>query len=81
MSDVLTLNVYLQNNDYVKKLEQHIELLKRENTELQVKFQKLCLDYGHVQHVNMELIDTMKHQGYKFRKQSDIRTWNNQKGE
>lgn len=77
----LSLNVFLQNNDYVKQLEQQVEQLERDNAEWKRKYQRLDVDYSYIASVNLELIDTMKLNGYKFRKQSDVRTWDLKRGE
>lgn len=68
--------VYLQNNDLVRRLEADCENAERMNTYWRERCLRAESRLGDAQRVNLELIDTMKAHGYKFRGTADMRRWN-----
>jgi hypothetical protein len=75
MSDVLTLNVYLQNNDYVRQLEYDLAQSNKERDEWQRKFRDLDFKVAGIQKVNIELNDFIRAHGLRYRSSADIRNW------
>lgn len=71
----MRLTVFLQNTDYVKELEDRLQKAERRASELEHKLEVAQSKMADVQLVNLELIDTLKAQGYKFRPKADSRTW------
>ena len=69
------LNVYLQNNDQMRMLEALLEDSRRQEAALREKCRLLESQLGQAHHVNLELIDCLKLNGYKFRRTADMRTW------
>lgn len=70
-----TLNVFMQNSDYVKQLEQERDEAIQRAAELKVKYQAISRKCTDEQYVNIELIDICKANGYRFRPGLDMRNW------
>lgn len=75
MAEAITLNVYLQNNDYVKQMELDLVNARIEAADWQLKYKQLSYKMADIQHQNLELIDICKVSGYRFRPALDITTW------
>lgn len=71
----LDLNVYFQNNDYVKKLQAEIVAADGRAEEWKQKYKALQEHYCDVQRVNIEMSDILRYHGIKFREGLDERTW------
>ena len=70
-----TLNVFMQNSDYVKQLELERDEAIERATEYKLKYQAMSRKCNDEQYVNLELIDICKANGFKFRPGVDIRSW------
>jgi hypothetical protein len=68
--------VYLQNNDLVRRLEADLEDAQRKSGYWRERCLRAESRLSDAQRVNLELIDTMKLNGFKFRKSADMRRWN-----
>lgn len=75
MPDSITLNVFLQNSDYVRQLEHELSEVRAQLERMNERYINLQSSYANVSHVNLELVDMLKVHGIKFRKSADIRTW------
>ncbi len=71
----LEVNLYLQNNDQVRFLEACLEDSRKQEQAWRDKCKKLEMQLGDACHVNLELIDALKLNGFKFRRTADMRTW------
>lgn len=71
----LKLNVYLQNNDYVKQLESERDEAIKRAEELEQKNSRLIIDLSYEQRVNLELVDLLRSKGIRYRESADIRNW------
>lgn len=76
----LDVNVFLQNNDYVRELEKRNAemqaLLEEANRRAAVAESKSLNEL----YVNMELTDLLHANGIQFRPTADMRTWSDKKG-
>ena len=70
-----TLNVFFQNNDYVKRLEQERDLAQEQSEAMRVRLRRLELECTNEKHVNMELIDKLRDHGIRYRPSADMRKW------
>lgn len=75
MPEPLEINVYLQNNDHVRMLEALLEDARKQEEVWRNRCKVAEMRYADAQHVNLELIDALKLNGYKFRRTADMRTW------
>lgn len=69
------VNVYLQNNDFVRRLEADLFDAKRQESLWRERCKVAESRLGDAQHVNMELIDTLKSYGFRYRQSADMRRW------
>ncbi len=67
----LVIRVLLQNDDYVKSLEQQLQLANERAVLLKQQFDRLQSDYMSLSVRNLEIIDTLKANGIKYRKGLD----------
>lgn len=67
----LVIRVLLQNDDYVKRLEQQLQSANERAVQLEQQFNKLQADYMGLSCRNLEMIDTLKANGIKYRKGLD----------
>ena len=77
----MDINVFFQNNDYVKDLERQRDEAAESARLWKAKYDDLSRDYGGVVIVNIELCDTLKANGIRFRSSADTRRWPNKTGE
>lgn len=77
--DVLTVRVLLQNDDYIKALEQEVRQANERADKWERKYIALERKYADVQYVNLELIDKCKLNGISVRSKADFRTWEKSK--
>ncbi|NCB74181.1 MAG: hypothetical protein EOM51_05495 [Clostridia bacterium] len=75
MATEFNLNVFLQNNDYVRRLEADRDEALRREAEWRIKCKQAQDRLADAQHVNLELIDTLQLNGFKFRRTADMRNW------
>ena len=75
MPDTYTLNVFVQNNDYVRQLEAEMEDFKRRAEEWEQRYRRIAAKCADEQRLNLELISTLQVHGIRFRPSADIRTW------
>lgn len=71
----LTIRILLQNSEDVKRLVQEKDAALKRVSELEIQLKKERARMADVQLMNLELIDTLKSYGYKFRPAADVRTW------
>lgn len=71
----MDINVYLQNNDYVKQLEAERDEALHKAAEYERRYRDLDRKYGNVMLVNIELCDTLKANKVRFRSSADSRNW------
>lgn len=65
------IRVLLQNDDYVKSLEQQLQLANERAVQYKQQCDKLQMDYASLSVRSLEMIDTLKANGIKFRKGLD----------
>ena len=75
MSGEFKLNVFVQNNDYVRQLEQERALAEERAKEWKNKHDRLVVRCADEQRVNLELMDLLKAHGIRYKLSSDMRTW------
>lgn len=75
MSFEIKLKVYLQNNDYVRRLEADREESIKRAEEWNRKYDRLVVRCADEQRVNLELIDLLRSHGIRYRPFVDMRTW------
>lgn len=69
--DVLTLRVLLQNDEYVKTLEQGLTIANERVELLETRYRQLESNYARISHYNIELIDLLKSHGIRYRPHLD----------
>ena len=70
-----TLNVFFQNNDYVKQLEAERDAALKRAADAVRRASELetrCVDE---KQVNIQLIDLLHANGIRYRPSADMRTW------
>lgn len=75
MSYDLTVHVVLTVEDHVKDLEQQAaeaNARAEQYKKMMQRYEQIATDE---QHVNLELIDTLKANGLRYRPSADMRTW------
>ena len=75
MPGEIKLNVFFQNNDYVRQLEQDRAEAEKRAEEWKQRCQRLIERVADEQRVNLKLIDLLQAHGIKYRTTSDMRTW------
>lgn len=71
----ITIRVLLQDSAEIKKLTLERDTAQNRANDFQEQLKRARNDMADVQRVNLELIDTLKSYGYKFRPNADVRTW------
>jgi hypothetical protein len=77
--DVLTVRILLQNDEYVKTLEQGLVNANERASHWEKRCKKLELEYARASHFNLELIDLLKANGIRYRPCLDGGTWEKSK--
>ena len=75
MPGEIKLNVYFQNNDYVRQLEQDRAEAEKRAEEWKLRCDRLIIRVADEQRINLQLIDLLQAHGIKYRFTSDMRTW------
>lgn len=69
------INVYFQNNDYVKQLVSERDEAEARAREWERKFRDLDRRVADIMKVNIELCDTLRANKIRFRCSADSRNW------
>lgn len=69
------VNVYLQNNDFVRQLEAERDEALRQVASCVLRMGDLERRLVDEQHVNLQLIDLLRNHGIRYRPSADMRTW------
>ena len=75
MPERLEVEVFFQNNDHVRMLEALLEDTRMQESEWRNRCRAAEMRLADAQHVNLELIDALKLNGFKFRRTADMRNW------
>ena len=75
MPEPLEVNVYLQNNDQMHMLEALLEGSRRQEAMWRERCKVAEGRLADAQHVNIELVDTLKTYGFRYRQSADMRSW------
>ncbi|MEA4896598.1 MAG: hypothetical protein VB064_15245 [Oscillospiraceae bacterium] len=67
--------MYFQNNDQMRLLESLLVDAREQETVYRERCKIAEERLADAQRVNMELIDTLKAYGFRYRKTADMRTW------
>jgi len=71
----LTLNVYVQNNDEMNRMQRELLDAIRQKDEAILAMKRLEIEVVGEKQVNMELCDLLRANGIRFRKTAEMRNW------
>ena len=71
----LTLNVYVQNNDEMNRMQRELLDAIRQKDEAILAMKRLEIEVVSEKQVNMELCDLLRANGIRFRKTAEMRNW------
>lgn len=72
---VMEVTVYFQNTELVTQLKQSRDDALQRAGEWKKKFEELSRKYADIQHVNIELVDTLRINGIRFRSTAEVAKW------
>ena len=69
------LNVYVQNNDEMNRMQRELLEAIRQKDEAILAMKRLEIEVVGEKQVNMELCDLLRANGIRFRKTAEMRNW------
>ena len=71
----LTLNVFIQNNDEMNRMQRDLIEAYRQRDEAIFSMKRLEIEVVNEKQVNMELCDLLRANGIRFRKTAEMSKW------